>query len=329
MKSNPSEPNADMLVRMFAILKRLETDRCTVHRLAALTKKTIRTVQRDIDLLQRSGFPIAMDPESREFYLVSDYGVPTVALTFSEALATLILLQENGTSTEPLFEDAQKAALKIASGVSPELLDQIGRIQSEIHRLSGPANEETDRSDRFFAVLNAMNDGKTLKIRYKSPVEPDDLITTFRPYVIVWGKRSWYTIGYTGLFGEIRTLKIGRILEWTETGETFTRPSGFALDEFLGNAWSMIPERGADRDVVLKFSPLVAQNVAEVRWHKTQQTRTFADGSLEVRFRVAGLREISWWILGYGGEVEAVSPPALRQMIRDQLDKAREQYKDD
>lgn len=326
MMLNPTESNSEMLIRMFSILKRLETDRCTIHRLATLTGRTVRTVQRDVDLLQRSGFPIVMDAESREFYLVSNYGVPTVALTYSEALAILILLQESGEGVEPIFDDAERASLKIASGISPELIERIGRIRSGVHRLAGPSGAVDGSAERFFALLEAVADGQTLKIRYKSPLDPDDIVMSYRPYAVFWSRHSWYGIGFSGLFGEIRTLKIDRILEMTPTGETFSRPPGFSLEEFFGNAWNMIREPGPDQDVVLKFSPLVAQNVAEVRWHKTQENRFLADGSLEVRFCVSGLREISWWILGYGGEVEVVSPPALRSIIREHLDKARRFY---
>jgi predicted DNA-binding transcriptional regulator YafY len=32
-----------------------------------------------------------------------------------------------------------------------------------------------------------------------------------------------------------------------------------------------------------------------------------------VEFRVDGIEEISWWILGYGDQVEVLSPAVLRK----------------
>ena len=55
----------------------------------------------------------------------------------------------------------------------------------------------------------------------------------------------------------------------------YTIPRSFDLDRHLGNAWHMIPDAGPDSHVVVRFTPLVAQNVAEVKWHKTQQTKFF------------------------------------------------------
>jgi proteasome accessory factor B len=57
--------------------------------------------------------------------------------------------------------------------------------------------------------------------------------------------------------------------------------------------------------------------VAEVVWHKTQQTTFLPDGSVEFRVRVSGLREISWWILGYGDQAEVLKPAALRNLVAD------------
>jgi proteasome accessory factor B len=76
----------------------------------------------------------------------------------------------------------------------------------------------------------------------------------------------------------------------------------------------MIPE-GKIHHVKLRFSPKVARNVAEVQWHGTQKTMFNEDGSLIAEFRVDGLGEISWWILGYGDQVEVLAPAALRKQI--------------
>ena len=77
----------------------------------------------------------------------------------------------------------------------------------------------------------------------------------------------------------------------------------------------MIPGDGADDHVVIHFKPLVAQNVGEVLWHKTQQLEFQPDGSLLYKVRVTGLGEIMWWILGYGDQAEVIAPHELRQMV--------------
>ena len=77
----------------------------------------------------------------------------------------------------------------------------------------------------------------------------------------------------------------------------------------------MIP-RGKEYRVRIRFRPKVARNVQEVCWHKTQKTELQADGSLSYQVTVAGLDEMSWWILGYGDQAVVEEPPELREMIR-------------
>jgi len=88
----------------------------------------------------------------------------------------------------------------------------------------------------------------------------------------------------------------------------------------------MIPEKGRDRQVVVRFSKLVAQNVAEVHWHKTQRVALRDDGSADFHVTVSGLNEISWWILGYGDQAEVIEPPELRQLIAERAKRMAEKY---
>jgi proteasome accessory factor B len=60
---------------------------------------------------------------------------------------------------------------------------------------------------------------------------------------------------------------------------------------------------------------MVAQNVAEVSWHKTQRLEFQRDGSLIFEVDVSGLNEIVWWILGYGDQAEVLSPLKLRRLV--------------
>jgi len=76
----------------------------------------------------------------------------------------------------------------------------------------------------------------------------------------------------------------------------------------------MIPE-GRIYNIKLRFLPKVANNVTEVQWHSTQKVTRNCDGTATMEFRVDGLREISWWILSYGNQVQVLAPKTLRKKI--------------
>ncbi len=62
--------------------------------------------------------------------------------------------------------------------------------------------------------------------------------------------------------------------------------------------------------------------MTETTWHHTQQTRSNDDGSVTVFFRVDGLEEIVWWLLGWSGFVEIVLPLELRAKYLSYLKRA-------
>jgi predicted DNA-binding transcriptional regulator YafY len=136
-----------------------------------------------------------------------------------------------------------------------------------------------------------------------------------RPYHLLFSDHNWYVIGHSSEHGEVRNFKLVRIQSAELLDRTYSVPRSFDLDDYLGNSWRMIPESGRDTRVVVKFGSLVARNVSEVNWHKSQQIQFQPDGSMIFQVTISGLTEIAWWILGYGDQAEVVQPTKLRRLV--------------
>lgn len=138
--------------------------------------------------------------------------------------------------------------------------------------------------------------------------------------------RSWYVIGLCETHRQVRTFNLDRIISVAVLEETFSKPSKFSLESYLGNAWMMIPE-GKTYAVRLRFNAKVAGNVEEVIWHKTQCTQRQPDGSLIFEATIDGLTEIGWWIMGYGDQVYVEKPIELRERVAHVAEMVLSQYK--
>ena len=167
---------------------------------------------------------------------------------------------------------------------------------------------------------------RSVRIAYDSFSDGKPIRLNLCPYRLLYSRHSWYVVGRSSLHREVRTFNVGRIQSLTLLDEPFHVPRGFSIERYLGNAWHLIPEAGPDADVVVRFSPLVARNVAEVVWHKTQRLVPREDGSLDFHVRVSGVREISWWILGYGDQAEVLKPARLRQIVAERAGRMAELY---
>jgi proteasome accessory factor B len=61
--------------------------------------------------------------------------------------------------------------------------------------------------------------------------------------------------------------------------------------------------------------PTAAARARESHWHPSQREQVNADGTVDLTFEVGGLREITPWILGWGGAVEVLAPVELRRRV--------------
>ncbi len=154
-----------------------------------------------------------------------------------------------------------------------------------------------------------------MRIEYDSFSDREMIRTKLSPYRLLFSRRSWYVFGRSSFHRQMRTFNVGRISRLEPLEERFQFPRGFSIERQLRNAWHLIPEAGPDQEVVVRFEKLVAKNVAEVTWHKTQRLVWLDDGRLDFHVTVSGINEISWWILGYGDQAEVLEPAALRQLI--------------
>ncbi len=310
-----------------------------------------RTIRRYVQQLRDAGFPIVADRATGRLELASDYGVPPIEFTEREALAILVLFHEAGEKLDGnLFASLRGAAAKLASTLSPTLLDFVEATRIRVAMKRGAVDEsgtrpdamkkETEttndyltgnasgtsgeRRDRFFdEIFDACLARRPFEARYRGSTGPT-LTTTAHPYAVFYS-RAWYVVAYSSLHRETRTFKIARFESVEPSDAKFLENLNFSLDSYFGDAWRFI--RGPrTRRVVVRFSAKVGTNVAEVRWHKTQQTRVFPDGSAELEFRVAGLTEIIWWILGYGAEAEVLEPPELREMVAEHARRVLERF---
>jgi proteasome accessory factor B len=274
-----------------------------------------RTIFRDLDVLRQSGVPLLFDENQQRYRIPSDYYLPPTNFTPEEALALIVLCSDLGEHSHlPFFRPAHSAALKLESSLPDRLRRQLRSPSSAIKIRLEPSNQLAAHERIYDQLVDALAQRRCVRIGYRSPIEPE-ISTKVQPYRLLFSRRSWYLIGRSSLHRSVRTFNVGRITRLEPLDDAYEIPRGFSLGRYLRNAWHLVPEPGPDQDVIVRFSKLVAQNVAEVAWHKTQQLHFNDDGTLDYQVTVSGLNEMSWWILGYGDQAEVLEPDELRKLI--------------
>jgi predicted DNA-binding transcriptional regulator YafY len=275
-----------------------------------------RTVFRDLETLRAAGVPLKFEKDDGRYSIEDDHFLPPTNFTPDEALAIIALATRLGADDGlPFFQPARTAALKLLSNLPASLRTKYLRLSKSIDLRLDSLARLTGLESVYDQLVKAIAARRVVRITYGSLTEWELIETNLRPYQLLFNRRTWYVVGRSSLHKEPRTFNVGRIKSLAESNEKFSMPRGFSIERYLGNAWNMIPQPGPDARVSVRFSPLVAQNVAEVTWHKTQSVRFREDGSLDYSVQVSGLNEIAWWILGYGDQAEVLQPAKLRRLV--------------
>ncbi|MCA9268457.1 MAG: WYL domain-containing protein [Planctomycetales bacterium] len=294
---------------------------CKVHR---------RTVFRDLDLFRRCGLHLLYDEERQGYILPHTYFLPPTNFSPDEALALIVLCHELGARRQlPFYEAIRSAVVKLENNLPSRLRDEVSRVANAVHIKLESINPLDSHRSSYDALVDAISRRRCVRIEYAPPANAESFQTKLSPYQLLFSRRSWYVIGRSSLHRARRTFNLGRIRNLEPLDEKFQMPRHFSIERHLRNAWHMIPEKGRDQQVVVRFDPLVANNVAEVMWHRTQKTTFQEDGSLLFEATVSGLWEISWWIMGYGDQAEVVRPKELREMVADRANKLAARYNAD
>ncbi len=281
-----------------------------------------------MEALRASGFPLSYNERQQRYCLRSTACLPETNFTAEEALSLIVLCHELGRSSGLAFlGPARSAAIKLESALPHRLREQLRGKVDAIRIQSPPNNPLHEHKQVYEQLLDAASNRQSVRIGYGSLTEGKAIRTRLNPYQLLFARRSWYVVGRSSLHRSTRTFHVGRIAELEPLEDRFEIPRGFSIERYLGNAWHLIPEPGPDREVLIRFSKMVAQNVSEVAWHKTQQLQSNEDGTLDFRVTVSGLKEISWWISGYGDQAEVISPAELRQMVAERAQRTTEIYR--
>jgi len=324
-------PRNAEVIRQWTILREIERARvgATIDELAALCEVTTRTIRRDLQALQESGFPL-YDDKSREDgrtrWRVNGQAFKGLAagLTLSELCALYFsrALVESLAGT-PFRDDVQSAFEKLGAVLTPHMrqfLDELPRIIStkpEAARRAGAAEQQI-----VARSLEATLHRRQADITYHSRSSERTKRYRIHPYRLAYAHGALYLLAYVPEYREVRTFAVERIQEISLLEEHFT-----AIEELPDAAFphSFGVHSGPPEHVEIEFQAAVADYIRSREWHRSQSIED-GEGSLRLTLDVCIDRALRSWILSFGPFARVVSPSRLRDEIAEQIEEARAVY---
>jgi len=292
-----------------------------------------KTIRRDMDVLMII-HPIISERRGREIiYGYGDgYRYTPPPLTPGEA-ATLVLAQEAIAATgltaagaTPFARYGESMLKKVRASLPAAVRDKLDALAPIFGSAAVPAKDFAPHAETIERLTNAALEGRRVRLRYYTLLSDTTTERTVEPYAVYFDPdgATLKVIAFDHHRQRIIPFAVDHIRSLRETGETFTRPNDFNLRAYLtANCFYGI--HGEPLTVRLRAHGQTARVFAERTFHpsqrtieRTPRTTAAADGADEtttIEMTVARGRGLDRFILGWGTEVEVLSPPELRRAI--------------
>lgn len=178
---------------------------CTAERMAVAFEVSVRTIKRDLAVLERSGTPVWSRPGPGGGYGLADRSaLRPVPLTSSQAVALLAAV--SAAPDAPYSDLASAGVQKIMDALDPVTLARTRQLADRVWIDATPSPSRAVRS----AVEQAMADQQVVRIRYTSG---DGKHTARDVEPVLFGSTNgrWYLIGWCRLRDAMRWFQLARI----------------------------------------------------------------------------------------------------------------------
>jgi len=292
---------------------------------------SLATFKRDLEYMRdRLHAPIVWDRDHNGYRFEAkeeDKGHPyqLPGLWFSPAEAQALLTLEHlieglepsllGPHLEPL--KVRLRALLSAGDHSAE------QVRKRIRVIAFGARKHEPK--HFALLASAVLGRQRLAITYYNRTRDEETRREVSPQRLVHYRANWYLDAWCHLRNDIRSFALDAIRAAEMVAGKVKEVGDAELDEVLAAGYGIFSGRKVSW-ATLRFTPERARYVALEEWHPKQRARWEKDGSYVLEIPYSSEGELVMDILRFGGEVEVVSPPGLREAIRARLRKAAELY---
>ena len=295
--------------------EKLECSRATVNRIIE-------------EMRQYFNAPIEYDRQRNGYHYALNKGetFELPGLWFSETeLYALLATQQLLAHVQPGLLDTQLKPVK-------ERIEQILAVRHlgndeiskrvRILRMSG----RNVILDCFQTVAGALLQRNRLNINYHGRGNDETSSREISPQRLIHYRDNWYLDAYCHTRNALRSFAVERITAAKALPQRCRNLSEKQLDAHYASSYGIFAGK-PKHTAVLRFTPERARWVADEHWHPQQQSRMLEDGSYELRVPYSDPRELVMDILKHSGEVEVISPEALRDAVAERLKNALGHYR--
>ena len=328
--------------RLLSLLMLLQTrGRMTAQALADELEVSVRTVYRDIEALSGAGVPVYADRgPGGGCALVDNYRTQLTGLHEGEVRALFVASMPGALADLGLGADLKAALLKLLAALPAERRSDDRWVRQRIfldweswQKTAGPEGKPASGAAPALQLIQqAVWNDTMLVITYRrlSSFYRRQFERLVAPYGLAAKEGEWYLVcaGSAEEGDRVRVFKVAELVDVRSTGDTFTRPADFDLEQTWRTWCDHIRQDRGRYVVTAHVSPqmyvdlplYLGEHLAEGQdrhWEECAQNLAAEITWRPVTLHFDSLEEARTKLLGLGAGIEVMTPIALRRSLLD------------
>lgn len=290
------------LFRLVRILNQLDAGKpVSTGEMAREFNVSVRTAQRDINLLDGAGFPV-YEPERGKYMFVDGFSLKKIDLTRDEASLLAFFYDMAGTLGADFKE--------VYSGILKKVLNPQADTP---YFVKMPDTRADGQKTPFWKDLeSAIEESRKIEILYTKGKEDNSYPVC--PLKLINFEGFWYLLARLEKGQEIRKFRLEQIKEVRVLDQYFSVPRN--LQSLLQNSVNIWFTEKRDKKVVLRVDAAVADFFKKKTYFPMQKiTKENKDGSLILETKVGQFEEIIPTIMHWMPCIRVAEPRELNMKI--------------
>jgi predicted DNA-binding transcriptional regulator YafY len=283
-----------------------------------------KTIQRDIDHMRNQKcLPLEYDGVKHGYYFTRPVSeIAPLQLTRGELVALFIAQKAleplRGTRLQRLVAESVN---KIAAAC-PEAVSICWEDIDAAYSVKTTGVVAADVS-LFMQLMDAVMNRREVTFGYQKLKGGGREMRRVSPYHVGQLQNGWYLIGHDHARGDFRTFALQRVSGLEVQRTRFQRDPIFNMRNYSSSGfgvWGYAAD--AKRfEVRIRFTGWAACVVVERQWHPSQSISPLKKDGSEIEFcaELAGLEEITRWVISHGRHAKVMWPEELKKKVREEL----------
>lgn len=298
-----------------------------------------RSVYRLFESMEELGYPLVdtpLDGKTKNWGLMAEYvssrpsgRVPRLSLNTAE----IMILYQILSRQTPLYESGMKQTIAaLRNRLEQFYLENSGaeklqRFKDIFINIPGQYKHLEGKEKIYETLLQAALEIKYCRGTYRSfrdgSGKEKELV--FAPLCFFEWNYGLYCFVYHREDKALKTMALERFETIIMMDKPFREELDFNPESMLGDAWALTCNDPLS--VEIRFSKSAAPYIREREWQPGQKIELNVDGTLLLKLKTSGRRDIKSWVLSFGKDAELLKPISLRHEINEELKQLCNNYK--